>query len=177
MKCEHCGKNEVSFVYQSSVNGKVTQAHLCSECAQKLGLTQKIAARQERMMRGFFDNSFFGGGLLEEFFSPEPRMLGGMDRFFGEDLFDDFFSDMPALTSAPEAAQKEQQPEQKEQSEQKDDLVGKEEQSRFARLRRMNALRMELRHAVHEQNFERAAQLRDQIRALEQAHETPKEGN
>lgn len=36
MKCEHCGKNEVTFVYQSNVNGQVTEKHLCGECAEKL---------------------------------------------------------------------------------------------------------------------------------------------
>ena len=28
MKCEHCGRNEATFFYQSSVNGHVTQVHL-----------------------------------------------------------------------------------------------------------------------------------------------------
>ena len=42
MKCENCGKNEVSFVYRSNINGKVEEKHLCQECAQKLGYTQKI---------------------------------------------------------------------------------------------------------------------------------------
>lgn len=29
MKCENCGKNEVTFVYQSNINGKVEERHLC----------------------------------------------------------------------------------------------------------------------------------------------------
>ncbi len=41
--------------------------------------------------------------------------------------------------------------------------MGQEEQSRFAYLRQMNALRMEMKKAVHQENFERAAELRDQI--------------
>ena len=28
MKCENCGKNEVTFVYQSNVNGQVEEKHL-----------------------------------------------------------------------------------------------------------------------------------------------------
>lgn len=51
MKCENCGKNEVTFIYQSNVNGQVTEKHLCSECAEKLGLTRQVAARSQRMMR------------------------------------------------------------------------------------------------------------------------------
>ena len=37
MKCEHCGRNEATFFYKSSVNGHVTQVHLCQDCAQQKG--------------------------------------------------------------------------------------------------------------------------------------------
>ena len=30
MKCENCGKNEVTFVYQSNINGKVTEKHFAA---------------------------------------------------------------------------------------------------------------------------------------------------
>ena len=59
MKCEHCGKNEVTFVYQSNVNGQVTEKHLCGECAEKLGYTQRLAAHSQRMMQNLFSGSLF----------------------------------------------------------------------------------------------------------------------
>ena len=163
MKCENCGKNEVTFVYQSNINGKVTEKHLCSECAEKLGYTQKLAAHSRSMMQNFFGNSMFGGGFFDDFFSPMPSLMGRML----EDPFDDFFADMPALSAAP--AQQEQA-----NQKQQDDLVGKEDQSRFAYLRQMNALRMEMKKAVHQENFERAAELRDEIRKLEAEHKESK---
>lgn len=153
MKCENCGKNEVTFVYQSNINGKVTEKHLCSECAEKLGYSRKAAAHSQRMMR-----SFFGGSLLDDFFSPMPSLLG-RGGWLLEDPFEDFFADMPALTAGETA--------QKERSEQKQDLVEQEEQKHFARMRQINALRMEQKKAICEENFERAAELRDQLRALE----------
>ena len=159
MKCENCGKNEVTFVYQSNINGKVTEKHLCSECAEKLGYTQKIAAHSQRMMQNFFGNSIFGNSFFDDFFSPVPSLMGRML----EDPFDDFFADMPALSAAPV---QQEQANQKQQ----DDLVGKEDQSRFAYLRQMNALKMEMKKAVHQENFERAAELRDEIRKLEAEH-------
>ena len=55
--------------------------------------------------------------------------------------------------------------------------MGQEEQSRFSRMRQMNALRMELKKAVHQENFERAAQLRDQIHALEAQRKDEKKDN
>lgn len=159
MKCENCGKNEVTFVYQSNINGKVTEKHLCSECAEKLGYTQKIAAHSQRMMQNFFGNSLFGNSFFDDFFSPVPTLMGRRNWML-EDPFDDFFSEMPALCASPV-----------EQEQQKaDDLVNREEQSRFAYMRQMNALKMEMKKAVHQENFERAAELRDQIHQLEADH-------
>ena len=158
MKCENCGKNEVTFVYQSNINGHVEEKHLCTECAEKLGYTQRVAAQHQKMMQGF--NSFFNGGILEDFFSPMPSLLNRRGWLL-EDPFDDFFADMPALGPTRQEVPKE---------EKKDNLVNKEEQSRFARMRQMNALRMEMKKAVRQEDFERAAQLRDQIRALEAEH-------
>ncbi len=167
MRCENCGKNEVTFVYQSNINGRVTEKHLCADCAEKLGYTQKIAARSQRMMQNFFGGSLFGDSFFDDFFSPMPSLMGRMGRML-EDPFDDFFADMPALGAAP-AQQAEKQPEKK------DDLVDQTEQSRFAHMRQMNALRMEMKKAVHQENFERAAELRDQIKTLEAEYKEHKE--
>ena len=155
MKCENCGNNEVSFIYQSNVNGNITEKHLCAECAEKLGYTQRLAAHSQRMMRGLF-----GGGLFEDFFTPFPSLLGRMDRLL-EDPFDDFFADMPALGAPAERQEQSQKPQ--------DDLLEKEEREAISKTRQLNALRMELRRAVQEENFERAIELRDQIRGMEQA--------
>lgn len=155
MKCEHCGKNEVTFVFQSNVNGQVSEKHLCSECAEKLGYTQKLAAYSQRMTR-----NLFGGGLFEDFFTPVPSLLGRMNRLL-EDPFDDFFADMPALGAPAEARQQPQKPQET--------LLEQEEQNQISRTRQLNALRMEMQKAVQEENFERAAELRDQIHGMEQA--------
>ena len=154
MKCENCGKNEVTFVYQSNINGQVTEKHLCSECAEKLGYTQRLAAQSQRMMRGLF-----GGGLFEDFFAPMPSLLGRMNRML-DDPFDDFFADMPALGAPAEAGQEPQKSQ--------DTLLEGDEQSELSKARQLNALRMELQKAIAEERFERAAELRDQIRGLEQ---------
>ena len=164
MKCENCGKNEVTFMYQSNINGKVTEKHLCSECAEKLGYTQKLAAHSQRMMQSF--GSLFGGSIFDDFFAPQPFLLGRMNRML-EDPFDDFFADMPALSASTE--QKEPQESQKQEH-----LVGEEEQNRFSYMRQMNALRMEMKKAVHQENFERAAELRDEIHKLEAQHKEQK---
>ena len=167
MKCENCGKNEVTFVYQSNINGKVTEKHLCSECAEKLGYTQRITAHSRSMMQNFFGGSLLGNGFFDDFFSPMPSLMG-RSGWMLEDPFDDFFADMPALSAA--SAQQREEPSQQKQN----DLVGKEEQSRFAYMRQMNALKLEMKKAVHQENVERAAELRDQLRQLEAEHKESK---
>ena len=154
MKCENCGKNEVTFVYQSNINGQVTEKHLCSECAEKLGYTQRLAAYSQRMTR-----NLLGGGLFDDFFTPVPSLLSRMNRML-EDPFDDFFADMPALGAPAEAKQ--------EAPKAQEALLEQEEQNEISRKRQLNALRMEMQKAVQEENFERAAELRDQIHSLEQ---------
>ena len=158
MKCENCGKNEVTFMYQSNINGKVTEKHLCAECAEKLGYTQKLAAHSQRMMQGF--GSMFGGSLFDDFFAPVPSLMGRMSRML-EDPFDDFFADMPALSAVP--VQQEVQTSGKQ-----------EDQNWFAYQRKLNALRLEMKKAVHQENFERAAELRDEIHKLEAEHQENK---
>lgn len=162
MKCENCGKNEVSFVYRSNINGKVEEKHLCQECAQKLGYTQKIQDSYSGF-QNLFRNSF------ANFFAPMPALAGRNgasffgDNFFGgsllgDNLFDDFFS-MPALgCGTAEAAAPAQQQE---------NLVSDEEKKKISHERELNALRAEMKQAVESENFERAAQLRDQIHAKE----------
>ena len=162
MKCENCGKNEVTFVYQSNINGHVEEKHLCSEYVEKLGYTQRINAHSQRMMQNFFGRgSLFGSSFFNDFFS--PSLMGRML----EDPFDDFFADMPALSAAPARQQ---------ETKKEEDLVEKEEQSRFSYLRQLNALKVEMKKAVHQENFERAAELRDQIHKLEADHKEQKSG-
>ena len=160
MKCENCGKNEVTFVYQSNVNGKITEKHLCQECAEKLGYTNMVH-HGHQMMENLLGGSLFGDGFFDDFFSPMPSLMGRMGRML-EDPFDDFFQAMPALSAAPA---------QQEAPAKEEHLVDHEEQSRFSRLRELNALKMEMKKAVRQENFERAAELRDQIRDLEAKHE------
>ena len=42
MKCEHCGREEATFHYHTSINGAVQQAHLCEGCARELGYQTDI---------------------------------------------------------------------------------------------------------------------------------------
>ena len=149
MKCENCGKNEANFVYRSSINGRTEEHHLCQACAEKLGYTQRLFEQRPSIMDSFFGNNGFFGSM--------PSLMGRML----DSPFDDFFEDMPAIGAVPV---------QEIREEKKDDLMSGEEQSRFSYLRQMNALKHAQKKAIHEEDFERAAQLREEIHKLEEAH-------
>ena len=152
MKCENCGKNEVTFIYQSNINGQFTEKHLCSECAEKLGLSRKVMRYTGGLLPGLFNDDPFEEMLpvnsIIAAFRRASRML--------EDPFDDLFAGRPAL-GTPEALQEPKQ----------EPLLNQDDENEFAKSRRLNALRVEMQQAVRQENFERAAELRDQIRALE----------
>lgn len=160
MKCEHCGKNEVTFVYRSNINGQVEEKHLCADCAEKLGYTRRVAAQNQAMRNffsndGFFGDNFFGRGFFDGF-APMSALMGRMM----DNPFDDFFSDMPALTAGPT-------PQREERKKADEHLVAEEERNHFDQWRKLNALKLEMNQAVQAENFERAAELRDEIRKLE----------
>ena len=138
MKCEHCGRNEATFFYKSSVNGRVTQVHLCQDCARRMGYTDSLRRSMQPM-------SLFGDGFFGSAFSLlEPFMDG-----FGTRM----------LTEFPE-------PGEPRQTEEKSGLVDKAQQDALRSERRRNALQEQLQSAVESENYEEAARLRDELRAL-----------
>ena len=63
MRCEHCGRNEATFHYQSTVNGFTEEVHLCAECAAELGYRERLTFSLLPSMFGGFED-FFGGARL-----------------------------------------------------------------------------------------------------------------
>ena len=147
MKCQNCGKNEATFYYKSNINGRVMESHLCPECARQLGLVQDM---RRPMMSSFWDD--------DDFFTRPFRMLEPLLGGFGSRL----------LTEFPEPVDVTRQAQQAVAEAPEDALVDKAEQERFSLQRQRNALQTQLRHAVEAEDFESAARLRDQLKALPQ---------
>ena len=55
MKCEHCGIHDATFFCKTNVNGRVSQVHLCPDCAEKLGYTHSFEQALRRGQRRLFD--------------------------------------------------------------------------------------------------------------------------
>lgn len=146
MRCDRCGKNEATFYYKSNINGKVTQVHLCHQCAEELGYTDS------------FRSAGMTGGLFGDFFS---RPFGMLEPFFsglGSRMLTEFPEPVDVLGQAREST-----PAQEDTG----DLLPRDEQDALTRQRRRNALQTQLNLAVQEERFEEAAKLRDELKALE----------
>lgn len=146
MRCDRCGKNEATFYYKSNINGKVTQVHLCHQCAEELGYTDS------------FRSAGMTGGLFGDFFS---RSFGMLEPFFsglGSRMLTEFPEPVDVLGQAREST-----PAQEDTG----DLLPRDEQDALTRQRKRNALQTQLNLAVQEERFEEAAKLRDELKALE----------
>ena len=146
MRCDRCGKNEATFYYKSNINGKVTQVHLCHQCAEELGYTDS------------FRSAGMTGGLFGDFFS---RPFGMLEPFFsglGSRMLTEFPEPVDVLGQAREST-----PAQEDTG----DLLPRDEQDALTRQRKRNALQTQLNLAVEEERFEEAAKLRDELKALE----------
>ncbi len=172
MLCQHCKKNEATTHVKTMINGEYAEYRLCSECAHELGYDNM-----------FSDFTADFGGLLSSFFSNALPARSGAARCktcgstlndikrCGKvgcaDCYDTFFSElMPTIRSVhgntehqgkrPGAIEYTVNETEKESAEPAPSSENK-----------TATLRAELKQAIEDENFERAAQLRDEIKKLE----------
>lgn len=144
MKCDRCGKNEATFYYKSNINGRVTETHLCQDCARQMGYAEPMASR----MGGWFDDDWFSRP-----FSLFEPLFGGL----GSRMLTEFPQPVDVLEQAQSA-----DPE----SGAAEELLPKDEAMSLALERKRNALETQLHNAVAEERYEDAARLRDELKAL-----------
>lgn len=164
MLCERCGKNPATTHYQQNINGEVTEYHLCSECAKQVmdpALLNPFSQPFENLFA-----SIFGEGLQSYTRSlPESLRCKGCGASFDDIAstgkvgcglcYDTFFKQFePTLQRIHSNTRH----------------VGKIPRSagaKFSVQNKINRLKEELKAAVDDQNFEKAAELRDKIHDLE----------
>lgn len=165
MLCQHCQKNEATTHVKTMINGEYAEYRLCPECARELGYDSM-----------FPDFTADFGGLLGSFLSAAlPARSGAthcklcgstMDdikrsgKVGCSECYDTFFGElMPTIRNIhgntghigkrPVIEYETVDEEPKKSGESLDDL------------------KSQLRQAIEEENFERAAQLRDKIKEME----------
>jgi protein arginine kinase activator len=171
MKCDKCGKNEATFYYKSNINGKVTEAHLCADCARESEYAKEFGSGMDGFMSGFMGDFM----NMDRFFSPmhsfAGSLLGDGRDFFGNafgDLNSAFTSIFPSLGAAEEDTA-EQAPSGATDRPVSGvtPIVSAEESKKLNSQRELNALRRQMDAAVKSEDFETAAKIRDQIKAMQ----------
>lgn len=163
MICESCNVSQATMHVTRNINGALSEYHLCPDCAQKLG------------MDGLFTGFSFGldnligsvmGGHFGEISgkAPETRCdrcgvsfedIVRSGRVGCADCYQKFYDKLlPSIQRMHGNTHH----------------IGKipaQQSAASARQRELDALKQQLSEAIARQEFERAAQLRDQIRQME----------
>lgn len=168
MLCERCHAHPATVHMVQVVNGHRKEEHLCSECAEKEHVFQK---EQSFFGNGFFDSPldhFFSGSmlghLLEDPFG--TRTLEDQGGQFievspeklpeNEDSYNRFKESIrPSFQKG-----KNEIPVHEPKSKEKADAPAESEE--------LQALRKELKSCVDREDFERACEVRDKIKAMEE---------
>ena len=173
MKCTHCNEREANTHIKRIINGKREEMHLCSQCAEELGVMNDFN------FEPFSMNSFFGNLLGAG--ATALNSLAGIDRctYCGSSFNDvvnsgqvgcahcyDKFDDMLAPSIEKLHGRAKHIGKSVTYTEEKEEAPAADEAPQPSKL---EALKADLKKAVQEQRFEDAAVLRDQIKEIGEA--------
>ena len=151
MKCQKCGKSEVTFHYSSNINGCVTETHLCSECAAESGYDLRQIFNNESIFSNFFGNFF---PILNKTDEPIPvtiPVLNHNNEFA--------FVSRPGISGHTQTNVCD--------SGCTTGAVADRNVSVDDEMRKRRELYQQMRLAANNEDFEKAAQIRDKIKELE----------
>jgi len=155
MKCEKCNNKEANFYYSSNINGEKTERHLCTDCAREEGFGGALDYRPVSM----FDDMF--GGFFDDFFAPSRSLLSAFDSF-GSPMRRMMAPVLPRIQFVIGEPRTQSRPQSEAETKIPED-AGAEVKAR----RELEALKAQLAEAVKAEDFEKAIELRDQIRGME----------
>ena len=167
MLCQHCQKNEATTHVKTMINGDYAEYRLCPECAHELGYDSM-----------FPDLSADFGGLLGSFLSAAlPTRSGATHcKLCGSTMndikktgkvgcsecYDTFFSELtPTIRSVHGNTEHIGKRPVIEYETIEDDKPEKQKGES------LDDLKAQLKKAIEDENFERAAELRDKIKEME----------
>jgi len=152
MKCQNCGKGEANFHYTSNINGCVTEAHLCPECAAKQGYDLNQAFSIGNVFDGFMP--IFGAPgrffpmAMPSMAAVAPFRFALQPGFGGQAM--PGAGDCDCCCSCDEPCK------------------GNEGAGVDDEMKKRRELYMQMRAAADNEDYEKAARLRDQIKGLEE---------
>lgn len=162
MLCQNCGKNEATTHLKRIINGETAETHLCSHCAQALGYNSVFSGFGLNLSDLF--GGFFGDIPVSKLSNRVIRcekcgcsfddiaksgMIGCADCY--KTFFDKLQPSLQRIHGNTTHQGKFPQ--------------GAGEEVKKAH--KLNELKAQLNKAIDEQNFEKAAQIRDEIKEME----------
>lgn len=165
MKCQECGERQATVHFTKIINGQKSEVHLCESCAREKGDSWGSG-----MPPNFSINQLLSGLLnfdTSTIKQSEPEVarcktcglslaqFNQVGRFGCPDCYDSFRPKLEPLLRRIHGSSTHR------------GKVPVRSGARILRRKEITDLKSQLTQAVSNENFERAAQLRDQIRMLE----------
>jgi len=173
MLCERCKKREATYYYRENVNGAVKEYHLCTECMKELDESGGI----NHFTKDSLFDAIFGGDVPSAFTSLfAPAVRKGQSRLpttekcslcgaSFEEIAREGKVGCPKCYEVFEGELAESIRAIHGRGSHTGGAPMKQREVNEAK-RKMESLEAELRAAVQSENYERAAELRDELRAL-----------
>ena len=171
MKCEKCNQNEAAFFYQQQINGHATKMALCHACAQEAGLLQESDPL----------SLLLGGFPTHTLHTARPRSAGAACPACGA-TFAQIANDGRVGCAACYEAFRERLAPSIRAMHGNATHTGRVPAAKAAAktappdtaapVSKADALRAALQEAVANEEFERAATLRDELRTLQAKEDT-----
>ena len=169
MKCQKCGKNQATTHIKTVTNGEYAQYELCSQCAKEMGYTN-IFSDMENEFSSFL-GSFFGNALPARSQATRCESCGSTYNEIAKtghvgcancyDIFGDQL--MPSIRRMHgNTTHCGKVPHSIEYTQVKDITVEEVPEKTD-----VEVLKEQLQKAIKDQNFEKAAELRDKIKEME----------
>ena len=137
MKCQKCKTNDACVFYTQNINGIKKEAHLCNECAKQLNLVEDFSNEFDFGFDRMFSNFFDGFGNIGVLELPRISLFTGRDCF-ANDCCDGENVELDNALKNITNKNKNISPKQK--------------------------LEKELQDCIKKENYERAAEIRDELK-------------
>lgn len=173
MLCQHCNQNEATTHIKKNINGQREEMHLCSHCAEELGVMEEFKMPS---MNDLFGNSFLGNFLGAG--AAAMNSLAGVERCHtcGSSFNDIVNSGHIGCSDCYEKFEDKLEPSIRKihgktkhigkfiSYDEKEEPKAKEKAK--TEINQLDTLKEQLKDAIKEQRFEDAAVLRDKIKEL-----------
>lgn len=163
MICERCGVRPANISLTKIINGEKSEAHLCDQCAAEIGefgLGSAMGMSFGNFFSGLLNPSFWGQPTTwEDKTCPTCGLTYDRFRESGRlgcpDCYDTFDKELNQLLRRIQGGVEHKG---------KVPQTGTDREQKISELERLQA---ELKQAIETENYERAAELRDAIQALQ----------